>query len=113
MKRIYYSVELLVVFTWHFLVANLEVAFWVFVPNRYLRPAVVCIPVRIKHDFVLAMMSWMISLTPGSLIVGISRQKRCLYVHLLHTNDPDKSISYIQRNYENRLLRITEPEVIL
>lgn len=113
MKRIYYFFELLVVFAWHFLVANLEVALWVFIPNRYLRPAVVCVPIRLKHDAVLAVMSWMISLTPGSLIVAIPRNKRCLFVHFLHTNNPDKSIAYIQRNYENRLLKITEPEVIL
>ena len=113
MKRIYYFMELLTVFTWHFLVANLEVAIWVFIPNRYLRPAVVCVPIRIKHDSVLAIMSWMISLTPGTLIVSIPPNKRCLYVHFLHTKDPDKSIAYIQRNYENRLLKITEPEVVL
>jgi multicomponent Na+:H+ antiporter subunit E len=113
MMRIYYALELLVVFTLHFFMANLEVAWWVFIPNRYLRPAVVCVPIRIKHDSVLALMSWMISLTPGSLIVAIPRNKRCLYVHLLHTSDPDKSIAYIQRNYENRLLKITQPEVFL
>lgn len=113
MKRIYYSFELLFVFACHFVLANLEVACWVFIPNRFLRPAVVCVPIRIKHDGVLALMSWMISLTPGSLIVAIPPNKSCLYVHFLHTSDPDKSIAYIQRNYENRLLKITEPEVAL
>lgn len=109
MKRLYYAVELLVVFTLHFFMANLEVACWVFIPNRFLRPAVVCVPIRIKQDRILALMSWMISLTPGSLIVSIPRNKRCLYVHFLHTRDPDKSIEYIQRNYEDRLLKITDP----
>ena len=113
MKRVYYALELFVVFTLHFFMANLEVAGWVFIPNRFLRPAVVCVPIRLKHDGVLALMSWMISLTPGSLIVSIPHDKRCLYVHFLHTSNPDKSIEYIQRNYENRLLKITEPEVAL
>lgn len=112
MMRIYYALELTIVFIFHFFMANIEVACWVFIPNRYLKPAVVCVPIRIKNDAVLAIMSWMISLTPGSLIVAIPKSKRCLYVHFLHTKDPDKSIQYLQENYENRLLKITEPEVL-
>lgn len=112
MIRIYHTLELTVVFILHFFMANIEVACLVFVPNRFLKPAVVCVPVRIKSDAVLAIMSWMICLTPGSLIVSIPRDKRCLYVHFLHTNDPDKSIAYLKRNYENRLLKITAPEAL-
>ena len=112
-KRIYFSLELLVVFILHFFKANLEVACWVFIPNRFLRPAVVRVPIRIQNDAVIALLSWMISLTPGSLMVAIPRHKRCLYVHFLHTRDPDKSIASIQRSYENRLLKITAPEVLL
>jgi multicomponent K+:H+ antiporter subunit E len=86
--------------------ANLTVAKLVLGPTSNLRPAFVEMPMLIKDDFVLAVLTSIISLTPGTVSSGLSPDHRTLLLHALDASDSEALINEIKTRYEAPLLEI-------
>lgn len=95
-------------FIYEMIKANMEVAYGVLKPRFGMQPAIVKYPLHAESDFEVNMLATIISLTPGSLIMDISEDKKVLYIHVMHLKNDDKDlfISKIERGYERRLLEI-------
>lgn len=86
--------------------ANLTVAKLVLGPTRNLRPAFVEVPMLIEDDFVLAVLTSIISLTPGTVSSGLSPDHKTLLLHALDAPDVDALVQEIKTRYEAPLLEI-------
>jgi multicomponent Na+:H+ antiporter subunit E len=49
----------------------------------------------------------MISLTPGTLSIDLSEDRRILYVHVMYLDDPDRFRESVKEGLERRLLEVT------
>ncbi|WP_370292212.1 Na+/H+ antiporter subunit E [Thalassolituus sp.] len=87
-------------------VANLDVARRVLLPNRYLKPGWLAYPLRIQEPFPAALLASSISLTPGTVSVEFSEDSQVLYVHVLHLDDEKALIDFIAQRYEQPLKEI-------
>ncbi|MCF7203025.1 Na+/H+ antiporter subunit E [Pseudomonas oligotrophica] len=87
-------------------VANLHVAKLVLGPRGSLRPAFVEVPVEIGDEFVLAVLTSIVSLTPGTVSAGLSPDRRVLLLHVLDAPDPDEVVAQVKARYEAPLLEI-------
>jgi multicomponent Na+:H+ antiporter subunit E len=70
-------------FAWELLLANFRVAADVLRGNR-IRPAVVAIPLDVTSDGEILLLSMLINITPGSVTIDLSDDRRTLYVHVMH-----------------------------
>lgn len=70
--------------------ANLAVAREVVMPGSRLAPGVVTVPLRSRGQFEIAGISNLISLTPGTLTVGVCDDPPTLVVHGMHAADREK-----------------------
>ena len=98
------AVGLLVFLVWQIVVANLKVVAAVLGPRRLLRPAVVAVPLDARTDNQIALLSNLISLTPGTLSLDVSPDRRTLYVHAMATSGPDDLRREIKEGFERRVL---------
>ena len=73
--------------------SNIEVALRVMYPNRTLQPGIVAYPLSMKAEFPLTVLASSVSLTPGTVSVEFSDDRRWLYIHVLHLQDEQKLIS--------------------
>lgn len=89
-------------------VANLHVARLVLGPKDRLMPAFVEMPLDVRDEFVLAFLSSVISLTPGTVSASLSPDRRTLLLHALDASDPEGMVTEIKRRYEAPLLEIFE-----
>ena len=89
-------------------VANLHVARLVLGPKDRLMPAFVEMPLDVRDEFVLAFLSSVISLTPGTVSASLSPDRRTLLLHGLDASDPEGMVTEIKRRYEAPLLEIFE-----
>ena len=89
---------------WEIVVANLRVAAVVLGPRRLLRPAIVAIPLDVTRDDEIALLANLISLTPGTLSLDVSADRRTLYVHAMSTSSPQALRDEIKDGFERRLL---------
>jgi multicomponent Na+:H+ antiporter subunit E len=110
-KSTYYSkLWHLVLFLGYFLfelfIASLRVAMEVLTPQAYSRPGVIAVPLDAKTDFEIMLLSIIISLTPGTLSLDVSQDRRLLFIHAMFVEDPDEVRASIKRGLERRLLEL-------
>ncbi|GAA6146850.1 MAG: Na+/H+ antiporter subunit E [Thalassolituus sp.] len=91
---------------WDIVVANLDVARRILLPNRFLKPGWLVYPLSMSEPFPVTILASSISLTPGTVSVEFSEDRSCLYIHVLHLTDEDELIAFIRRRYEQPLKEI-------
>jgi multicomponent Na+:H+ antiporter subunit E len=93
-------------FLMELIVANLRVAVLVLGPRRWLKPALLAVPLDVKSDAEIAMLANLITLTPGTLSVDVSPDRSTLYVHCLDVGDPDAMRRGIKHGLERRVAEL-------
>lgn len=96
--------NLVLVFFWALIVANVRVAYSVLAPQSKMRPGIVAIPLDIKRDIEITLLANMITLTPGTLSIDVSDDRKVLYVHGMHVYDLEEFKHEIKDGFE-RLVR--------
>ena len=90
------------------LIANVRVAHDVITPSYRARPGVIAIPLDCKNDMEITLLAIVISLTPGTLALDLSPDKKNLYIHAMFIRDKEKLIREIKKNFETPIMRILE-----
>ncbi len=93
-------------FAWELIVANLRVAYEVLTPRHNMHPRVIALPLQAHTDFEISALAILISLTPGTLSLDVSADKKVLYIHAMFAEDEESVRNDIQNNLEARLLAI-------
>ncbi len=88
------------------IVANVHVAYDVITPKYFSKPGIVRYPLQAVTDLEINLLSTMISLTPGTLILDISEDKKSIFIHVMYLNDREKFITQIRERFENKLLEV-------
>ena len=94
-------------FAWALFEANIRVAIAVVRSPRLLSPRVLEVPLEPLGDVELAILASLVTLTPGTVSLDVSADRRTLVVHVLHADDADVAIRQIKEGFEARLLRVT------
>ena len=88
------------------IVANLKVAFDIVTPKDYMQPGIVAVPLDAETDMEITLLANLITLTPGTLSLDVSKDKKVLYIHTLYFDDTEKFIAEIKNGMEKRLLEV-------
>ena len=96
-----------VFFGWELLIANFRVAADVLRGHR-IEPAVVAIPLDITSDGEILLLSMLINITPGSVTIDLSDDRRTLYVHVMHMHSADETRREIKQGFERRVKLLFE-----
>lgn len=72
----------------------------------HLKPAIVAFPLTAKSDAEIALLANIITLTPGTLSLDISEDRKYLYVHAVCMDDREKLISGIASGFEARVIEV-------
>lgn len=86
------------------IVSSLRVAFDIVTPTHYNRPGVIAVPLAARTDLEITLLANLISLTPGTLSLDLSADRKTLYIHAMFVDDPDTLRREIKTGIERRLL---------
>ena len=86
--------------------ANIQVAYDVITPKFFMKPGIVEYPMEARSDFEINMLSTFISLTPGTLIIDVSEDRKAIYIHAMYMHSKEQFIQQIRERVERRLLEI-------
>lgn len=86
--------------------ANLRVAKTVLSPKLNVHPGVIAVPLDLETDVEIAMLTNLLTLTPGTLSLDVSTDHRVLYVHTLDYTNVDEFRSGIKNGFERRVMEI-------
>jgi len=87
-------------------IANLQVAADVLTPKDYMQPRVLAIPLDAKTDVEITALANLISLTPGTLSLDVSTDRRVLFIHAMYAADAERARQDIKHGLERRLLEL-------
>jgi multicomponent Na+:H+ antiporter subunit E len=96
----------LVFYLGELVLANLRVAADVLSPRPHRHTRIVALPIEAHTPLEIWMLVNLISLTPGTLILDISTDRRVLYIHALHAETPESLQRDIKDGLERRLLDV-------
>jgi len=107
-SRTAHAVRLAGFFVWELMLANVRVAIDVLRPRTTIRPAVVAIPLDVTSDGEILLLSMLINITPGSVTIDLSDDRRMLYVHVMHMTSAEASRREIKEGFERRVKLLFE-----
>ncbi len=94
---------LVVLYLWDLVAASAVVAWEIVTPTHYISPGIVRVPLRARTDLEIALLSNMLSFTPGTLTLGVERDHAAIWVHALHMRSPEHVRDQVAR-LEDRIL---------
>jgi multicomponent Na+:H+ antiporter subunit E len=105
-RRIHQAIAFAFFYVWQLVLANLRVAADVLTPGARARPGVLAIPLEAKSDTEITMLANLITLTPGSVSLDISSDRRFLYLHAMYIDDIDQYREDVKTSFERRVLKV-------
>ncbi|HMN96723.1 MAG TPA: Na+/H+ antiporter subunit E [Phycisphaerales bacterium] len=109
-RRVMHAAGLAFHFWWSLLVANINVAAAVIRSPKRLRPLVIDVPLEDLSDVELAILASLITLTPGTVALDVTADRKHMLVHVLHAEDAAAAIRDVKEGFEARLLLVTRGE---
>lgn len=86
-RRTYYSIFLFLLFLWDLTASSVAVARAVLSPRIISKPRLVTVPLTVTTDTQITLVANFISLTPGTLSIDVSPDRKTLLVHDLFAGD--------------------------
>nr|WP_204330222.1 Na+/H+ antiporter subunit E [Rhizobium phaseoli] len=73
-------------------------------PDMKLKPGIFGFPLTVTSDFEITLLANLITLTPGTLSVDVSTDRRTLYIHALDCSDPETAKRDIANGFERKIM---------
>jgi multicomponent Na+:H+ antiporter subunit E len=106
-SRTLHAFRLAAFFASELVIANFRVAADV-LRGHQIEPAVVAIPLDITSDGEILLLSMLINITPGSVTIDLSDDRRTLYVHVMHMKTAEQTRREIKEGFERRVKLLFE-----
>ncbi|MDX2079239.1 MAG: Na+/H+ antiporter subunit E [Terrimicrobiaceae bacterium] len=84
--------------------SNLIIAHDILTPTHHMKPGVLAIPIRAETDFEITLLANLITMTPGTLSLDVSEDRKTLYVHAMYIHDAEAVRKDITENMERHVL---------
>ncbi|MFP4648704.1 MAG: Na+/H+ antiporter subunit E [Halorhodospira sp.] len=104
-QRVPRFIGFLLFYIWEIIKSNARVAYDVVTPRWQIHPGVVGVPLEATTDGEITVLANLISLTPGTLSLDVSSDRRVLYIHTMHIEDEATFCEEI-KELERRVLRV-------
>lgn len=88
------------------IVANVKVAIDIMTIRDRMKPGIIAVPLDAKTDLEITLFANLITMTPGSLSIDTSDDKKVLYVHAMYMDDPQQYKEELKNGLERKLLEI-------
>lgn len=103
-ERVWRVLSLAILFVYELIVSSLRVVWDVVTPTHLSRPGIVALPLDAKTDAEILTVASLISLTPGTLSLDVSPDRRTLYVHAMFVEDPEDVRRELKEGMERKVL---------
>lgn len=109
LKRLYWMIRLFFIFIIELVKANIEVVRIVMAPKIDIHPGFYAYPNDLEEEWEVALLSTLITLTPGTVVVAISEDYSIIYIHGLDMDDADTEIANIKTAFEDVIKEVAKP----
>lgn len=105
-RRLRLALGFAVFYLWELVLANLRVAYDVVTRTHHMRPGILAIPLDARTDAEITLFANLITLTPGTLSLDVSPDRRTLYIHAMYIDDVALFRRRLKEQLERRVLEL-------
>lgn len=105
-RRLPMFVGFVLFFLRELVVSTLRVAWEVITPRKLRHTGIIAVPLDARTDTEITVFANLLTLTPGTLSLDVSDDRRVLYVHAMFVDDPDAMRREIKEGMERRVLAL-------
>lgn len=102
--RLVRVLSLLLLFLRELALSAWKVAVMVTRPKLEVKPGIFAYPLAVTTDFQITLLANLITLTPGTLSVDVSADKKTLYVHAIDCGDIEAAKNDIRNGFEKKIM---------
>ncbi len=84
-------------FLYELIVSSIQVVWDVLTPEHKSNPAIVELPLEVETEFGILLTTNLISLTPGTLSLDVTPDRKRLIVHAMFADDPEAVVAGLKR----------------
>jgi multicomponent Na+:H+ antiporter subunit E len=103
-QRLGRMLSLLLLFFKELALSAWKVAVLVLRPRIEVKPGIFAFPLTVDRDFEITLLANLITLTPGTLSVDVSDDRRTLFVHALDCSDVEATKRDIAEGFERKIM---------
>ena len=97
--------RLIALFIKELVLSALQVAWLVVQPKLRLSPGFIAYPLTVTSNVQITLLANLITLTPGTLSVDVSEDRKTLFIHAIDIPDREALVGRIAAGFETRILR--------
>lgn len=105
-RKLPQSIGFVAFIVWQLILSNLRVAYDVITPAANRCPSVIGVPLDATTDAEITLLANLITLTPGTLSLDLSADRKILYVHAMFADDREAFCREIKDGFERRVLEL-------
>lgn len=103
-RRVGRILSLVILFVKELALSAWKVAVLVMKPDMDLKPGIFAFPLTVDRDFEIALLANLITLTPGTLSIDVSEDRKFLFVHAIDCTDPEATKRDIAEGFEKKIM---------
>lgn len=104
LRRTRRMLSLTMLFLYELVMSAWKVARTVMSPRMDLKPGIFVYPLKLDRDFEITLLANLITLTPGTLTVDVSEDRRFLHIHALDCSDAEGLRLDIAQGFERKIM---------
>ena len=105
-RRVERALSLLAYLLWQIVLANFRLTRDVLSIRHRMKPGVIRLPLSVTSDGEILLLSAMINITPGSVALDVSPDRRSMYVHVMNITTVEDAKRDIKNGFERRILEL-------
>ena len=107
--RVWRAFRLAFYFLWELVISSFRVAWEVVTPGDTSRARIVEMPLDVESDIEILLVTNLITLTPGTLSLDVTPDRKTLYVHAMFVDDPDELVASLKNGMERMVREVFVP----
>ena len=105
-SKVHFAIGLAGFFLWELVLANMRLALDVATPRFQMTPGILAVPLDATRDSEILLLAMLINLTPGSVALDVSEDRKVMYVHVMYMASADAARAEIKTGFERRVLQL-------
>ena len=93
-------IKLILIFIRELILSNISILKVIIRPKLDISPGIFALPIELTKDWEITVLANLITLTPGTLVLEVSDDRKWLYIHAMDVADVKDAIDSIKNTFE-------------
>jgi multicomponent Na+:H+ antiporter subunit E len=107
--RCWSVLRLLVYFIGDLFLSNMRVTHDILTPRHRMNAGILAVPLDVRSDIEITVFAGLLTLTPGTLCLDVSTDRKVMYIHAMYVQDPEKFLRKLKGGLEQRVIAALRP----